>query len=204
MHGSPMGLARSGKVVDKKHVVGNYKFTLTPSALFSPSGSLLLCNDKSKLIYTPLKGWQQQKDKAMIHYTWKKPWWNSPCFDTYRKDSLKSNTKEKKGHDKDPIQYQVMRTSQHESFLSHDRTKTDLTDYFAIKIIVYNQDSSKVTSASGHTINIQQRHAVWCEQPWWGRHTDDQRNWKKYKCNVLLSLHWRSCAGNGQLWRTTA
>ena len=38
-------------------------------------------------------------------------------------------------------------------FLSHDKTKADLTDYLAAKILEYNRESYKliITSASGYT-----------------------------------------------------
>ena len=51
LYGRLMVLAWSSKEVDQKHAVGNYELTLTPRALFSPSGSLLPCSDKSKLIH---------------------------------------------------------------------------------------------------------------------------------------------------------
>ena len=38
-------------------------------------------------------------------------------------------------------------------FLSHDKTKADLTEYLAVKTLEYSKDSSMlvITSASGHT-----------------------------------------------------
>ncbi|KAG1671771.1 hypothetical protein GQR58_016271 [Nymphon striatum] len=50
LYGRLMVLARSSRDVDQKEAIGNLEFTLTPRALFAPSGSLLPCNDKSKLI----------------------------------------------------------------------------------------------------------------------------------------------------------
>ncbi|KAG1696135.1 Tudor and KH domain-containing [Nymphon striatum] len=50
-YGRLMVLARSSRDVDQKEASGNFEFTLTPRALFAPSGSLLPCNDKSKLIH---------------------------------------------------------------------------------------------------------------------------------------------------------
>ncbi|KAK5912068.1 hypothetical protein CesoFtcFv8_001978 [Champsocephalus esox] len=78
-------------------------------------------------------------------------------FDTYRTDSLKSATRDKRRQGK-AIQYQVRDDANIKHiplsrFLSHDQTKADLTDYLAAKILEYNRGSSKViiTSASGNT-----------------------------------------------------
>lgn len=46
-----MVLARSSRDIDQKNAIGNYEFTLTPRALFAPSGAMLPCTDKSKLIH---------------------------------------------------------------------------------------------------------------------------------------------------------
>ena len=51
LYGRLMVLARSSRDIDQKDSISNYEFTLTPRALFAPSGSLLLCNEKSKLIH---------------------------------------------------------------------------------------------------------------------------------------------------------
>ena len=51
LYGRLMVLARSNRDIDQKQAVGTYEFTLTPRALFSPNGSVLPCNDKSKLIH---------------------------------------------------------------------------------------------------------------------------------------------------------
>ena len=51
LYGRLMVLARSNREIDQKQAVGTYEFTLTPRALFSPNGSVLPCNDKSKLIH---------------------------------------------------------------------------------------------------------------------------------------------------------
>ena len=51
LYGRLMGLARSNRDIDQKQAVGTYEFTLTPRALSSPNGSVLPCNDKSKLIH---------------------------------------------------------------------------------------------------------------------------------------------------------
>ncbi|KAK5903111.1 hypothetical protein CgunFtcFv8_006920 [Champsocephalus gunnari] len=78
-------------------------------------------------------------------------------FDTYRTDSLKSATRDKRRQGK-AIQYQVRDDTNIKHiplsrFLSHDQTKADLTDYLAAKILEYNRGSSKliITSASGNT-----------------------------------------------------
>ncbi|KAK5890935.1 hypothetical protein CesoFtcFv8_014409 [Champsocephalus esox] len=78
-------------------------------------------------------------------------------FDTYRTDSLKSATRDKRRQGK-AIQYQVRDDTNIKHiplsrFLSHDQTKADLTDYLAAKILEYNRGSAKliITSASGNT-----------------------------------------------------
>ena len=79
-------------------------------------------------------------------------------FDTYKSNSLKNATREKRRHGKDPIQYQIRDDTniQHVTMrhlLSHDQTKADLTDYLAVKTLDYSKESSKlvIVSASGHT-----------------------------------------------------
>lgn len=64
-------------------------------------------------------------------------------FDTYKADSLKSTTREKRRQGKDPVQYQIR----------DDTSIKDLTEYLAVRTLEYNKDSSKlvITSASGHT-----------------------------------------------------
>ena len=70
-------------------------------------------------------------------------------FDTYIVDSLKCNTRERRRIGNDPVQYQVNDETriQHitmKRFLSHERTKADLTEYLAEKTLEYNKDSSKL------------------------------------------------------------
>jgi len=79
-------------------------------------------------------------------------------FDTYRADSLKNRTRQKRLKGKDPVQYQVrdetsIRHITLTRFLSHDQTKANLTEYLAEKTLDYNKDSPKliITSAAGHT-----------------------------------------------------
>ena len=79
-------------------------------------------------------------------------------FDTYRPDSLKSAVREKRRDGRAPVQYQVRDDTNinhipMSRFLSHDKTKADLTVYLAAKTLDYNLASPKViiTSASGHT-----------------------------------------------------
>ena len=79
-------------------------------------------------------------------------------FDTYKADSLKSTTREKRRQGKDPVQYLIrddtsIKHIPMSRFLSHDKTKADLTEYLAARMLEYNKDSSKlvITSASGHT-----------------------------------------------------
>ena len=80
------------------------------------------------------------------------------AFDTYRSNSLKNTTREKRRHGKDPIQYQIRDDANKKHvimthFLSHDQTKTDLTDYLAVKTFDYSKESYKlvIASASGLT-----------------------------------------------------
>lgn len=61
-------------------------------------------------------------------------------FDTYRADSLKSATRDKQRQGKASIQYQVrvdtsIKHIPMSRFLSHDKTKSDLTEYLAAKIL---------------------------------------------------------------------
>lgn len=72
--------------------------------------------------------------------------------------SLKSATRDKWRLGKASIQYQVrddtnIKHIPMSRFLSHDKTKADLTEYLAAKTLEYNRASSKliITSASGHT-----------------------------------------------------
>src|SRR6218665_740148 len=51
LYGRLMVLARSSRDINQKEAIGNYEFTLTPRALFSPDGTILQCRDKSKLIH---------------------------------------------------------------------------------------------------------------------------------------------------------
>ena len=51
LYGRLMVLARSSRDINQKEAIGNYEFTLTPRALFSPDGTILQCSDKSKLIH---------------------------------------------------------------------------------------------------------------------------------------------------------
>jgi len=58
-------------------------------------------------------------------------------FDTYRDDSLKNATRDKRRQGRAPIQYQVrddtnIKHIPMSKFLSHDKTKADLTDYLAL------------------------------------------------------------------------
>ena len=78
-------------------------------------------------------------------------------FDTYRADSLKSATRDKRRQGKASIQYQVrddtnIKHIPMSRFLSHDKTKADLTDYLAAKILEYNRASSKLIITSACTL----------------------------------------------------
>ncbi len=79
-------------------------------------------------------------------------------FDTYKPDSLKAKTRERRRQGKAPVQYQITDDTniQHISltrFLSHKKTKADRTDYLAKATLNFNKDSPRlvITSASGHT-----------------------------------------------------
>ena len=63
-------------------------------------------------------------------------------FDTYRDDSLKSATRDKRRQGRAPIQYQVrddtnIKHIPMSRFLLHDKTKADLTNYLAAKTLEY-------------------------------------------------------------------
>lgn len=86
-------------------------------------------------------------------------------FDTYRDDSLKSATRAKRRQGHAPIQYQItdgtnIKHIPMSRFLSHDKTKADLTKYLAAKIIEYNSTSHKlvITSSSGYTRSNEDLH----------------------------------------------
>ena len=78
-------------------------------------------------------------------------------FETYRDDSLKSATRNKRRLGVAPIQYQVrddtnIKHIPMSKFLSHDKMKANLINYIAAKILEYNSTSQKlvITSSSGH------------------------------------------------------
>ena len=79
-------------------------------------------------------------------------------FETHKANFLKRATREMRRHGKDPVQYQVKdETSiKHitlQRLLSHEQTKSDLTEYLAANILGYSRDSPKlvIASASGST-----------------------------------------------------
>jgi hypothetical protein len=79
-------------------------------------------------------------------------------FDTYKADSFKNTTREKRRQGKDPVQYQVRDETNivhimMKRFLSHDKTKAALTDYLADKTLDYSKNASKlvIASAPGRT-----------------------------------------------------
>src|SRR5258705_3701438 len=43
-------VANAFRPLRQKEAIGNYEFTVTPRALFAPDGTILPCQDKSKLI----------------------------------------------------------------------------------------------------------------------------------------------------------
>lgn len=67
-------------------------------------------------------------------------------FDTYKDDSLKHATRKKRKQGKDSVSYQIKDDTNIKSipirhFLSHDQTKTQLTEYLAAKTLEYSKDS---------------------------------------------------------------
>ena len=197
-----MVLDSSNRDIDQKQAVGTYEFTVTPRALFSPNGSVLPCNDTSKLIHVleklttrEITEADQQLDEDHIETDADPPDHRrksavvdgmflvqkmttkpatvvtvkdlSVCFndglmnltrsfdevilvfDTYKADSLKSTTRQKRRKGKDPVQYQVrdetsIRYITMSLFMLHEQTKADLTEYLAAKTLDYNNDSSQL------------------------------------------------------------
>ena len=79
-------------------------------------------------------------------------------FDTYKDVSLKYATREDRLQGQSPVQYHIhdetrIKHITMKRFLSHDKTKADLADYLAMKVLSYNTDSPKlvITSSSGYT-----------------------------------------------------
>ena len=86
-------------------------------------------------------------------------------FDTYKPDSLKEKTRERRRQGKAPIQYQIADYTNIKHipltrFLSHEKTKADLTDYLAKATLEYKKNSPQlfITSASGHTRSNRNMH----------------------------------------------
>ena len=86
-------------------------------------------------------------------------------FDTYKPDSLKGKTRERRRQGKAPIQYQIADDTriQHiplTRFLSHEKTKADLTEYLAKTTLDYKKNSPQlvIISASGHTESNRNMH----------------------------------------------
>ena len=79
-------------------------------------------------------------------------------FDTNKADSVKQKTREKRRQGKHPIQYQIADNTNIKHilmgrFLSHEKTKADLTEYLTQAVLKNNANSQKlvIISASGHT-----------------------------------------------------
>ena len=79
-------------------------------------------------------------------------------FDIYKSNSLKGKTRERRRQGKAPIQYQIADDTKIKhiplmQFLSHEKTKADLTEYLAKTTLGYKKNSPQlvITSASGHT-----------------------------------------------------
>ena len=79
-------------------------------------------------------------------------------IDTYKDVSLKYATREARLQGQSPVQYHIHDETRIKHItmnrvLSHDKTKADLADYLAMKVLSYNTDSPKlvITSSSGYT-----------------------------------------------------
>ncbi|SMN02506.1 hypothetical protein SPONN_1209 [uncultured Candidatus Thioglobus sp.] len=79
-------------------------------------------------------------------------------FDTYKSDSLKEKTIERRRQGKAPIQYRIADDTNIKHipltrFLSHEKTKADLTNYLAKATLDDKKNSTQlvIVSASGHT-----------------------------------------------------
>ena len=79
-------------------------------------------------------------------------------FDTYKDVFLKFATREARLQGQIPVQYHIhdetrIKHITMKRFLSHDKTKADLADYLAMRVLSYNTDSPKlvITSSSGYT-----------------------------------------------------
>ena len=89
----------------------------------------------------------------------------SLVFDTYKPHSLKEKTRERRRQGNAPIQYQIADDTNIKHipltrFLSHEKTKADLTDYLAKATLEYKKNSPKlfITSASGQTRSNRNMH----------------------------------------------
>ena len=78
--------------------------------------------------------------------------------DTYKDVPLKYATRDARLQRQRPVQCQIHdeRRIKHitlKRFLSHDKTKADLADYLAMKVLTYNTDTPTlvITSSSGYT-----------------------------------------------------
>ena len=77
-------------------------------------------------------------------------------FDTYKPDSLKQKTRERRQQGKAPVQYKIEDDTNIKHipltrFLLHEKTKADLTVYLAQATLNFKEDSPQlvITSASG-------------------------------------------------------
>ncbi|KAG1697394.1 putative Xaa-Pro aminopeptidase P [Nymphon striatum] len=145
LYGRLMVLTRSNRDIDQKNAVVNYEFTLTPRALFSPDGSITT-KDLAKSFNKKLTHLTSGFSVVIL------------VFDTYKSDSLKQKTRERRRQGTSPVQYQISDDTQIKHipltrFLSHEKTKADLTDYLAKVTLDFQRDSPQlvITSASGHT-----------------------------------------------------
>ena len=109
--------------------------------------------DLSKWFYDRLMSLTRDYDEVIL------------VFDTYKADSLKCTTREKRRQGKDPVQYQIrdetnIKNIPMSRFLSHDETKANLTKYLALSTLEFSKDAQKcvITSAAGSTNSNRELH----------------------------------------------
>ena len=80
LFGRLMILARSNRDINQKDAIRNYEFTLTPRALFAPDGTVLSCQDKSKIIHLLIRLAKDEKSQAACSlWTTKMRWKQDPA-----------------------------------------------------------------------------------------------------------------------------
>lgn len=117
-----------------------HKLTKKPSTIHT-------AKDLSTLFYDRLMSSTSGYDEIVV------------VFDTYKSDSLKHSTRQRRNQGQHPGEYQIkdetsIKNITMRRFLSHDNTKSHLTEYLAAKTVEYAESSSKVTIASAAGICI--------------------------------------------------